>query len=74
MKNKRLEIERALKRVNASIALDRGGDEASRYARGLAYEGYAGGYAQALRDVGLVFSGERPNTRNWWDDWTGGRK
>jgi hypothetical protein len=38
------------------------------YARGLANEGYAGGYAQALQDVLLLANGVMPNTRGYWDD------
>lgn len=33
------------------------------YARGLANEGWAGGYLQALRDVQLVMNGVEPNSR-----------
>jgi hypothetical protein len=42
-----------------------------KYSRGLAAEGYAGGYAQALRDVLLLMeSGTLPNTRHYWPDST----
>lgn len=37
------------------------------YARGLANEGYAGGYAQAIQDVLLLANGVKPTTRNYWD-------
>ncbi len=35
------------------------------FASGLASEGYAGGYAQALEDVMLALNGVNPNTRYW---------
>ena len=34
-------------------------------AGGLANEGYAGGYAEAVRDIGLALSGIKPNHRFW---------
>lgn len=37
-----------------------------KYARGLAGEGYTGGYRDALRDVLLVLDGVVPNRNNWW--------
>lgn len=59
-------------RREVKLCLDRVGHEtrqlASRpgiYAGGLASEGYAGGYAQALRDVLLLLSGITPNSRYW---------
>ena len=36
-------------------------------AQGLAYEGYDGGYAQALQDVILASNDVRPQTRGFWD-------
>jgi ribosomal protein L32E len=58
-------IRRALRRIQAE---QRGyGD--GKYARGLASEGYSGGYAQALRDVSLLLNGVDPNDgRNYWTD------
>lgn len=52
--------------VNAEIAnIARSGD--SLYAHGLASEGYAGGYRDALDDVMLVLFGDTiPNRRNYW--------
>lgn len=38
-----------------------------KYARGLAYEGWSGGYLAALRDVLLLLDGVKPNTRNYWE-------
>jgi hypothetical protein len=39
-----------------------------KYARGLASEGYNGGYYQALQDVLLFMSGVRPNRHSWWQE------
>lgn len=36
------------------------------YARGLASEGYKGGYRDALDDVLLALNGVSPNRRRWW--------
>ncbi len=35
--------------------------------RGLASEGYNGGYRDALEDVMLAMRGIFPNQRHWWD-------
>lgn len=59
-------INRVADRVNADIAAYSEGG--GKYRRGLAREGYLGGYLQALRDVDLASSGARPNTRRFWDD------
>jgi len=40
----------------------------SLYARGLSTEGYAGGYAEALSDVLMLFNDCIPRTRNYWSD------
>jgi len=45
-------INKAYKKVNNQIASQI--DKSSKYSRGLAYEGYLGGYLQALRDVTAV--------------------
>lgn len=38
------------------------------YARGLASEGYAGGYRDAIQDVLLAMSGVKPNrNRGYWE-------
>jgi len=64
------ELDAALKRVNARIAANRG-DGSNRFAAGMSGEGFDGGYAQALRDVGLVMAGVCPsdNGRDTWADW-----
>lgn len=42
-----------------------------KYSRGLASEGYNGGYRDALSDVLLALNGVRPNRNGWWDVPTG---
>lgn len=60
-------IKRALERVSAHI--ERQTDRNSVYSRGLAREGYDGGYAQALSDVLLTLRGVMPNRHpQWWED------
>jgi hypothetical protein len=60
-------IKRAAKRARTNIS-----DVAKRgglYAGGLASEGYAGGYLQALEDVALLLRGIKPpNTWEFWND------
>ena len=63
------EIEAALQRVLAYIGAWT--DQDSVYSRGLSSEGYFGGYAQALRDVGLVLHGIKPNFGNTSEFWEG---
>ncbi len=58
---------RALKRVNGTMAAE------ARRIGGLysclAYEGFNGGYAAALEDVGLALRGCRPcRSPDFWDD------
>ncbi len=60
-------IQSAGKRVDFELAdLAVGG----KYARGVAREGYAGGYRRALSDVLLASHGVRPSTRDYWTDWS----
>ena len=62
-------IRAALARAEVEIAASAraGGSGAEgRFARGLAGEGYAGGYAQALSDVLLLLGGTEPVTRGYW--------
>lgn len=56
-------VERAADRADKEVAgnASRGG----LYAPGLAAEGYAGGYRDALYDVLLVLRGGQPN-RSYW--------
>lgn len=65
----RSRIEQARKRVSEGIAADT--DRSSRFSIGLAGEGYAGGYRDALDDVLLVMVGVKPYNRDmrWWRDW-----
>ena len=63
-KNERA-INNAITKVNEEIAFNSLG---GFYARGLATEGYAGGYRQALQDVLLLLNDVQPNTRTYWTD------
>ena len=57
----------ARERLSREIAGLRG--DGSKYAAGLATEGYAGGYRDALDDVILVLNGVRPERRGWWGEY-----
>lgn len=58
-------LDMALKRVNAEIRGN--GESGDTYARGLANEGYAGGYAAALRDIeAMLTHGHPSDTRCYW--------
>lgn len=61
-------IERARKRAMDSANANRGGE--SLFERGLAYEGYDGGYVQALDDCLLVLTGggALPNRNSYWGE------
>lgn len=63
-------IKRALQRARRKVQKEIEGNAAGggKYARGLANEGYAGGYEQALSDVMLALDGIGPSTRGYWDD------
>ena len=63
---KKITISKVRERVATRIAEDanRGG----KFARGLAGEGYKGGYRDALDDVLMFYRGVRPNRNEWWDD------
>lgn len=41
--------------------------DAGKYERGMAGEGYLGGYRQAINDVELALNGVHPQTRGLWD-------
>lgn len=43
-------------------------DHQSMFSRGLASEGYAGGYRDALDDVLLALNGVTPDRRGWWKE------
>jgi hypothetical protein len=53
----------AAERVEREIAAST--NQKDKYSRGLSYEGYAGGYLAALRDVQLVINGVLPSTRGY---------
>jgi len=59
----RKDVDRTLDRVNQEITNLSSGD---RYARGLAAEGYAGGYRDALHDFLLVMNGVVPTNSRYW--------
>lgn len=40
-------------------------DQSDKFSRGLAQEGYAGGYADAIQDVMLALNGVTPDRRYW---------
>ena len=52
-------MDRCEKRINQH--------DGSKYARGLANEGYNGGYWQALSDVLGLMRGFEPTTRGFWE-------
>lgn len=54
-------INRALDNVSAEMAQATG-----KYGRGLATEGYAGGYQAALHDVLAALGGWHPNNSRYW--------
>lgn len=62
MKGIKRQLGAAMKNVSEEISNNsRGG----LYAGGLASEGYAGGYRDALNDVLLALNGVCPNSRFW---------
>ena len=66
MKRPITKIECALAKVNAEIKSQT--DQNNKYSRGLAYEGWQGGYLSALQDVLLVLHDITPNRRQYWED------
>ena len=57
----------ARNRVNEEIV--RYTDRTNLFSRGLASEGFMGGYRQALSDIGLMLDGVMPNdprTKDFW--------
>jgi hypothetical protein len=46
------------------------GTRSGLYSRGLASEGYDGGYRDAIDDVMLFLNGVTPDRRGWWPDET----
>ncbi len=59
-------IEEVRKLVSAEIASNRG-DGSSKFAKGLAMEGFAGGYLQALDDIDAALRHGYPSDhRGYW--------
>lgn len=59
-------VKRVQERVHKQIA-DKT-DRSSLFSRGLAYEGFDGGYLSALSDVLLALNGVTPNRNGWWNE------
>ena len=61
-------IKRLLEIASASVdaEINSHASRGGKYARGLAGEGYAGGYRDALNDVLLALNGVTPSRRGWW--------
>jgi len=55
-------VQKAISNVNKEIE----GNSVGKYGAGLASEGYAGGYRDALNDVLLALRGVNPNRRWYW--------
>lgn len=53
-------------RENVSKDISDNTDQDSLYSRGLATEGYNGGYLHALDDITLALNGVCPNRERWW--------
>ena len=60
-------VFKARNRVDEEIRV--GTDQSNLYSRGLAGEGYLGGYRDALDDVILLLNGVKPNRRRDIDYW-----
>ncbi len=58
------ELDKAYENVKREMRHD-----GSKYAAGMASEGWSGGYASAMQDVQLALRGVKPNTRGYWDGW-----
>lgn len=61
----RRDMDAVRKAVNEEISFN---GEQGGIAAGLAAEGFAGGYRQALSDVDLALSGANPDSRYWNSD------
>lgn len=60
------QIEKVQRKIHKQIRSETNKD--SLYSRGLAYEGYKGGYLAALNDVLLALNGVTPNRDGWWEE------
>lgn len=56
------DLRKAMQNVNKEIA----GMSVGKYGSGLAVEGYAGGYRDALSDVQLALNNVYPNNSRFW--------
>jgi hypothetical protein len=65
MRDFKLRLRGAIEKATAEVEVSaRGGD---KWARGLASEGFAGGYAEALRDVeAMILHGHPTDSRRYW--------
>ena len=61
-------ILKRLKKTQTEINKEISGNSIGLYGGGLASEGYAGGYRDALSDVSLLLRGVEPSDRgrHWW--------
>lgn len=66
-------LDTAYKNLNNHIGKS-GSDGNNVFARGLASEGYAGGYRDALLDVMTALNGITPTRNGWWSDEKNGDK
>ena len=53
-------------RRNVEKEIQRSTDDESMFDRGLSFEGYNGGYINALDDVLLALNGVTPRRYSWW--------
>ena len=58
----------AIARRNVSKEITNLSENGNRYSRGLAGEGYYGGYRDALDDVGIALGGGLPDRKPWWTE------
>lgn len=65
-RNFRSYLKRALAAVNHDIQIST--DPNNKFSKGLAREGYKGGYADALMDVLQAMDGFTPDRRGYWEE------
>lgn len=64
-----------LRKVSKEVDKEIRANSVGTYGRGLAAEGYAGGYWTAIQDVLLAMAGVLPNSnRRYWEDALGPTK
>lgn len=64
--NKRV-VQKALADAIKATRVEMRANSHTFFGAGLASEGYAGGYRDALSDVSLLLDGLIPTRRNYWD-------